>query len=673
MAGACCVEEAGSAGCCADGDAEALQRGGPAGLARYLWARQETRRALSGAAVALLVLVASWAPALPAGFSETAWSLALLYSLWPVARKGWAARRGEGAITVHLLMSIAALGALAIGEFLEGLTVITLFALGEALEGYTMGRTRAGLRSLLQLAPPQALRLGDGGQVWVPVAALEVGERILVRAGDRIPLDCEVLEGSSDINQAPVTGESRPRPVGPGDEVYAGTLNGVGGLVLRVRRKAEDSTIQRIIRLVEEAQAARAPAWRLIDRFARAYTPLVAGLALLVAVVPPLLSGQPLLNEGGEPGWLYRGLALLVIACPCALLISTPVTIIAAINAAAKNGVLIKGGVHLEMLGRIRTVAFDKTGTLTRGVPDVTGLYSLECAEREERSCAACEDVLALAAAVERGSSHPFARGIRADAEARDLAGRYATATQVRALAGRGVQGYVDERLVTLGSHALFEQEHPHPEALCRRVEAAEARGETAVLLSDGERVRGYISLADQPRAQARESIAQLHALGLRTVMLSGDNAQAARDIGERLGLGDIRAGLLPEDKLRALRGLQAPGHPVAMVGDGINDTPALRAAALGVAPGGAGSAQAVEHADVVLMGDELAQLPFAIRLGRRALRTIRQNIAFSLTMKAAFLALAVSGGASLWAAIFADVGMTLLVTLNGMRLLRAR
>ncbi len=654
------------------GHEDVVQREGLAGFADFLFARQETRLALVGAAGALLTLLASLTLSLPPALIDTGYSLALLVALWPVARNGFSALRSMRAFDINLLMSIAALGALAIGEYLEGAAVITLFSLGEALEGYTMGRTRASLRSLLQLAPPQALRLQNGSETWVPVAELEVDDRILVRAGDRIPMDGEVLEGHSDVDQASLTGESLPRTVGPGDQVHAGTVNGVGGLQLRVTRLAQDSTISRIIRLVESAQASRAPSSRLINRFARVYTPLVALLALLVATLPPLLFGEPLLSDASGTGWLYRGLALLVIACPCALVISTPVTVIAAINAAARRGVLIKGGAHLEMLGRIRSVAFDKTGTLTTNEPGVADLYSLECTDREH-TCSACEDVLALAAAVERGSSHPFAMAISSVAEAHDLASRYATASQVTALAGRGVQGYVDEQLVTLGSHTLFEHEHPHPQALCDMIEASEARGETAVLLCDGERVRGYISLADQPRAGAELTIDRLHGLGLKIIMLTGDNPHAARNIGKALGVDDIHPGLLPQDKLAAVRALETPGRPVAMVGDGINDTPALSAASLGVAMGGAGSAQALESADVVLMADALEQLPFAIRLGRSALATIRQNIVLSLSLKAAFLALAVTGGVSLWAAIFADVGMTLVVTLNGMRLLRAR
>lgn len=682
-----CCDPAGPADCCGTPDSQAAvadccdhgqaepgiaQRGGIAGFVDYLLARPETRLTLVGGGGVLLTLLASLTLALPVLLVFSAYTIALLIALWPVARSGLAALRHRRAFNINLLMTIAALGAIALGEFLEAAAVVILFSLGEALEGYNMGRTRASLRSLMQLAPALALRLQDGRESQVPVADLRIDDRVLVRAGDRIPVDAVVLDGYSDINQASLTGESLPRPVGPADEVYAGTINGSGGLLLKVTRLAQDSAISRIVRLVAEAQETRAQSWRLIDRFARVYTPMAALLAILVATVPPLFFGQPFLNEGGNVGWIYRGLALLVIACPCALVISTPVTVISAINAAARRGVLIKGGVYLELLGRIRTIAFDKTGTLTTSRPGITGLYSLDCRD-EEDLCHECEDVLALAAAVERGSSHPFAQAISARSDALDLADRYTTATQVTALAGRGVQGYVNDQLVTLGSHVLFEKEHPHPQALCDMIAETEDRGETAVLLCDGERVRGYISLADQPRDNAREAIGELHNLGLRTVMLTGDNRQAANVVGAMVGVRDIRAGLLPEDKLDAIRDLESPGYPVAMVGDGINDTPALSAASLGIAPGGIGSDQALESADVVLMADDLSQLPFAIRLGRRALATIRNNIALSLSMKAAFLVLAVTGGASLWAAIVADVGLTLVVTLNSMRLLRAR
>ncbi|MDE0610817.1 MAG: heavy metal translocating P-type ATPase [Anaerolineaceae bacterium] len=673
----CCgtlTGQAAVADCCDHGRAEPGngQRSGIPGFVDYLLARRETRLTLVGGGGVLLTLLASLTLALPILLVFSAYTLALLIALWPVTRSGLDAMRRRRAFNINLLMTIAALGAIALGEHLEAAAVVILFSLGEALEGYNMGRTRASLRSLMQLAPELALRLHDGQESQVPVADLQLDDRVLVRAGDRIPVDGVVLDGYSDINQASLTGESLPRPVGPADEVYAGTVNGSGGLELKVTRLAQDSAISRIIRLVAEAQETRAQSWRLIDRFARVYTPLAALLALLVATVPPLFFGQPFLNEGGSVGWIYRGLALLVIACPCALVISTPVTVISAINAAARRGVLIKGGVYLELLGRIRTIAFDKTGTLTTNRPGITDLYSLDCTDRDI-VCSECEDVLALAAAVERGSSHPLAQAISAESTALNLADRYAMATQVTALAGRGVQGYVDDQLVTLGSHVLFENEHPHPRSLCDMIAETEERGETAVLLCDGERVRGYISLADQPRENAREAIGELHDLGLRTVMLTGDNQQAADVIGAMVGVRDIRAGLLPEDKLDAIRDLEASGQPVAMVGDGINDTPALSAASLGIAPGGIGSDQALESADVVLMADDLSQLPFAIRLGRRALATIRNNIALSLSMKAAFLILAVTGGVSLWAAIVADVGLTLVVTLNSMRLLRAR
>ena len=375
--------------------------------------------------------------------------------MWPVARNGLAALRNQRRFNVNLLMSIAALGALAIGEFLEGITIITLFALGEALEAYTMGRARASLQSLLQLAPEQALRLRDGAETWVPVTALQVDENILVRPGDRIPLDGEVLEGYSEVNQAPVTGESLPRPVAPGDEVFAGSVNGLGGLRLRVTRPAEDSTLSRIIRLVEQAQATSPPSWRIIDRFARYYTPLLPCWRCWWPCCRRCFSASPSGTTRARRAGCIAASRCWSSPVPARCSSARRLPVIAAINAAARRGVLIHGGAQLEMLGRIRAVAFDKTGTLTTNQPGLTDLYALDCTERDQ-PCPACEDVLALAAAVERGSSHPFARAISADAEARDLAGRYATATQVTALTGRGVQGYVDEQLVTPGqSRAL--------------------------------------------------------------------------------------------------------------------------------------------------------------------------------------------------------------------------
>src|SRR5690606_7901607 len=490
--------------------------------------------------------------------------------------------------------------------------------------------------------------------------------------GERVPMDGVVISGTSSANQAPITGESIPVYKTVGDTVYAGSINGEGTLEVRVTQLAVDNTLNRIIKLVEEAESRRAPSQRFVDRFAHYYTPGVVVLALLVAIVPPLLFGAPFFDTPDGHGWFYRALAMLVIACPCALVISTPVTVISAITAAARRGVLIKGGAHLEALGGIRAVAFDKTGTLTAGRPVVTQLRSVDC-EVGDNACSLCTDVLALAAAVEKRSTHPLAQAVLQAAEAHAVLDQYAPATDVELLAGRGVQGRVGDRLVTVGSHTLFEADYPHPQKLCDLVDSAEAQGQTAMLLSDGDRVRGYIAVADQPRDSSRAVIRDLNALGLQTIMLTGDNEQAARAIGRQVDVTDVRAQLMPEDKVNAVRSLIDEYDSVAMVGDGVNDTPALAAATVGIAMGGAGSAQALETADIALMADDLTQLPFAIRLARLARMLIRQNVALSLGLKAVFLVLALVGGASLWAAVFADVGMSLLVTLNGMRPLRQR
>jgi Cd2+/Zn2+-exporting ATPase len=434
-----------------------------------------------------------------------------------------------------------------------------------------------------------------------------------------------------------------------------------------VAHLAADNTLSRIIRMVEEAQSVRAPSQRMIDQFARWYTPGVVVIATLVALVPPLLFNAPFYNPGdGSQGWLYRALELLVIACPCSLVISTPVTIISAITAAARRGVLIKGGAHLESLAKVKAIAFDKTGTLTHGRPAVTTIRSVDCETGEK--CEKCDDVLALASSVEKRSAHPLAKSVVQAAQERGLDTVYVPAEQVASLSGRGVQGQVNGKLITVGSHNLFDAEYPHSEALCELIRREEAQGQTTMLLSEGDRVRGYIAVADEVRADSRDAIRDLRALGVQTVMLTGDNNAVAQAVGQLVGVNDVRAELLPADKVNAVNGLLREYRAVGMVGDGVNDTPALAAATVGVAMGGAGSAQALETADIALMAADLKQLPYAIRLARFARRLIRQNITVSLGLKMAFMLLALAGGASLWLAVFADVGMSLLVTTNGMR-----
>jgi Cd2+/Zn2+-exporting ATPase len=437
-------------------------------------------------------------------------------------------------------------------------------------------------------------------------------------------------------------------------------------LEVQVSRLDKDTTLARIVRMVTEAQSHRAPSQRFIDRFAAIYTPGVVAVAVLVALVPPLIFQQPFLDVNGVHGWLYRGLALLVIACPCALVISAPVTILSAVTAAASRGVLFKGGAYLETLAGVTQVAFDKTGTLTRGKPEVTMSQSIDC--NGDADCPACQDVLAMAVALERRSTHPLASAVIDAAGARGLLDRYPPADEVALLSGSGLQGTVDGRTATIGSHSLFDRLHPHSQVFCDQVQAVEQAGQTAMLLCDGDRVRGFIAAADEIRTESRAVVADLRALGLRTLMLTGDNPEAARRVGQDLGIDDLRAGLLPEDKVSAVKALNQGTQRLAMVGDGINDAPALAQAALGIAVGGPGNASAMETADVVLMSGDLTRLAYAVRLARFTRLLIRQNVAFSLATKLVFILLALSGVATMWMAVAADMGVSLLVTFNGLR-----
>jgi Cd2+/Zn2+-exporting ATPase len=649
--------------------------GALAGFWRYLLARPETRLALAGGALLLLSALAQ-ALGLAPGQVRGVQMLALAVAGYPVARSALAALWINRDFSINLLMTIAAIGAVIIGDTAESATLIFLFAISEALEGYTADRARRVLGEMSALSPSSAVRITPGSEEVVPVEALRVNDEILVRAGERIPMDGVILSGNSAVNQAPITGESLPAEKTPGDAVFAGTVNGGGALTVRVTRRVEDTTIQRIIRMIEQAQSVRAPTQRFIDRFAQVYTPLMVLVALLVAAIPPLFFGQPFLNTPAGVGWLYRALALLVIACPCALVISAPVTIISAITAGARRGVLFKGGAFLEALAAIKVFAFDKTGTLTNGAPVVTAFRAVDCpdpapadsAVAVNGGCAHCNDVLALASALERRSAHPLAGSVVSAAAQLGLAERYPAALDVVTLAGSGLQGTVNGKRATIGSHPLFEREHPHQQSLCGWVEAAEDQGQTTMLVCDGDRVRGFIAVADTLRDSSQGVIAEIHALGKQTAMLTGDNPAAARAIAAQLGIDHVRAGLLPEDKVAAVRELGDSYGQVAMIGDGINDTPALAASALGIAMGGAGSAQALETADIVLMGGDLRQLPFAVRLSRFARRLIRQNVIISLGAKLVFILLAMAGLTSLWLAVLADVGVSLVVTLNGLR-----
>ncbi|WP_438446372.1 heavy metal translocating P-type ATPase [Gorillibacterium sp. sgz5001074] len=616
-----------------------------------------------------LALLCGW---LIGNGEESGFGLTTLFYLAAMAVGGW--RIAYTGITglrsrtvgMELLMTVSAIGAALIGQWSEGAAVIVLFSLGEMLEAYTMDRTRRQVNSLMALAPEEAHMVRDGGMETVPVGALLVGDQIRVLPGERIPMDGQVLDGLSAVNQAPITGESVPVDKTTGDTVYAGTVNGEGTLTIEVTRLARDHTLARILALIEEAEAQKAPSQRFVDRFSKIYTPAVLVLALLVAVLPPLVGGAAF-----EP-WFYRALTLLVVACPCALVISTPVAIAAAIAHAARRGVLIKGGAHLERLGGLRAVALDKTGTLTSGVPEVLQVRAAPGSGADEA------EVLRTAVAVELGSAHPLARAVLRYAEARGGAAAVsADAGSFRVYPGMGASASAGGRQVYAGSPRLFrERLGVSLEPLAEALAALDREGRPYLLAGTEDAVLGWITFADPVRPASAQALAELDALGVRRLhMLTGDHAGAAEAVVRALGNAGRsltwEAGLLPEEKLDRIRALRAEHGTVAMVGDGINDAPALAAADLGIAMGAAGSDAALETADVALMRDDLSQLPYAVGLSRRALRIIRQNIGFSLLIKAVFLAAILPGWTTLWLAVLADTGAAVAVTLNGMRLLR--
>ncbi len=627
--------------------------------------RRDALAVLSGIFIALAYVLRFTAPHLGLLIHSLYFS-AIIAGGYYSARAGWTALHMTKSLDMNALMTIAVIGAVIIGEWAEGAMVIFLFAVGNALESHAMDRARNAIRALMDLSPPEATRLDNGHESRVAVAELRIGDKIIVKPGERIPMDGEVLSGAAAVNQAPITGESIPVEKTIGDEVYAGSINGAGALTVRVTRLAEDNTIARIIRMVEEAQAQRAPSQRFVDVFAKYYTPAVVGGAVLMALVPPLIWDN-------WHTWFYRALTLLVISCPCALVISTPVSIVSAIANAARQGVLVKGGAYLEQLGAVQVIAFDKTGTLTQGEPRV---LQVRCVNDYDENNPMCDELLARAAAVEARSEHPLARAIVREAERRGVAHRYAPAENVTAIAGRGVRGKVGEHLVTVGNHAYLDEIQAHDAHLCAEMTEVSDAGQTMMVVGDeccG--VQGYITVADTPRAKTAELLRELKRRGIkRTVMLTGDNEGTARQIANRVGVDEFRARLLPEDKVAAVAELLARYDKVAMVGDGVNDAPALATATVGIAMGTAGTAAALETADIALMADDLSKLPFAIGLSRATLGVIRQNIAFSLLVKALFVLLTLfTGAVTLWMAVFADMGVSLLVTLNGLRLLGYR
>ncbi|QPM92047.1 heavy metal translocating P-type ATPase [Pseudooceanicola algae] len=620
--------------------------------AQAAWHATSKGRLVLGTGV---LLAAAWAVHLLASEDIAQWAfvLATLIGLVPVARRAFAMARIGMPFTIEMLMTIAASGALVIGAAEEAALVVFLFAVGEMLEGVAASRARNGIRALAQLVPKTALLEMDGRTREVPAESLAIGQTVMVRPGDRIPADGEVIDGTSGVDESPVTGESVPSLKEPGSLVFAGSINTEAALRVRVEKTAEDNTISRIVRLVEEAESARAPTERFIDRFSRVYMPVVVGAAILVAIVPPLAFGL------AWEEWVYRALALLLIGCPCALVISVPASIASALSAGARNGLLMKGGAVIEAVARITYVAFDKTGTLTAGQPRVTDILPSEGTSAE---------VLSLAAGVESGASHPLGLAILARAEAE---GTVVPASRAaRSIPGKGAEAVIRGATVTVGSPRLAEESGVLSEPIRAQAAMLEAEGKTVVLVWRDEAACGLIALRDEPRPDAAEAVRQLRALGIVPVMLTGDNARTAAAISESLGI-DHRAGLLPEDKVREVRDLGQEAQ-VMMVGDGINDAPALAAAQVGVALG-SGTDVALETAHAAVLRDRVADIPGLVRLARAAMANIRQNVAIALGLKAVFLVTTLLGVTGLWIAILADTGATVIVTLNALRLLTFR
>ncbi|EGK10269.1 E1-E2 family cation-transporting ATPase [Desmospora sp. 8437] len=625
------------------------------------WKRKENLRVLAS----LVLLVAGWImgqftgeDSQPSIYLYTASILVGGYTLFWQGIKNLSRFQFD----MKTLMTIAILGAATIGEWAEGATVVILFAISEALETYSMDKARQSIRSLMDIAPKEALIRRGNQEMAVPVEDIQVGDIMIVKPGQKLAMDGVIVRGASSVNQAAITGESIPVAKTVKDEVFAGTLNEEGLLEVQVTKRVEDTTIAKIIHLVEEAQAERAPSQAFVDRFAKVYTPAIMIASLALAVVPPLLF------QADWSDWIYRGLVLLVVGCPCALVISTPVSIVTAIGNAAKNGVLIKGGVHLEEAGALNVIAFDKTGTLTEGKPEVTDLVSSEQANEDE--------YLGIAAAIEKNSQHPLASAVMRRAEEKEIAFNQRLVEDFTSLTGKGVKAQVDGSLYFVGSPNLFEETLSNgiDEETRGSIHRLQKEGKTVMVLGTNQQVLLLIAVADSLRESSRKAIQRLQQMGIRkTIMLTGDNKAMANAIGNKLGVGDVRAELLPQQKLDSIKQLQADGTKVAMVGDGVNDAPALAASTVGIAMGGAGTDTALETADIALMADDLEKLPFTIRLSRKALQIIKQNITFSLAIKAVALLLIVPGWLTLWMAIFADMGATLIVTLNGLRLLNVR
>ncbi|UPW82936.1 heavy metal translocating P-type ATPase [Lysinibacillus sp. Ag94] len=559
------------------------------------------------------------------------------------------------------LMTIAVIGAAIIGEWEEAAVVVFLFAVSEALEAYSMDKARQSIRQLMDIAPPTATIKRAHGEHFhemeLPTEEIEIGDILIVKPGQKIAMDGIVVSGLSAVNQAAITGESIPVSKTVDDEVFAGTLNEEGALEVRVTKRVEDTTIAKIIHLVEEAQAEKAPSQQFVDRFAKYYTPAIMIVALLVAVIPPLFIGD-------WQHWIYQGLAVLVVGCPCALVVSTPVAIVTAIGNAARQGVLIKGGIYLEQLGHIEAIAFDKTGTLTKGQPAVTDIFTSQNMSKDY--------VLQLVAAVEKQSQHPLAKAILQALHEENLT--ELKPTDFQSVTGKGAYATVDGQIIYVGSLKWIATLTTVDEMVKEQVEKLQQQGKTVVAAVSNNQFIGMIGIADQLRQESKEVLNKLNGLKVKhKVMLTGDAKPTAQAIATSLNMTDVRASLLPAEKLMAIKDLRAQYGAVAMVGDGVNDAPALASADVGIAMGGAGTDAALETADIALMGDDLTKLPYTIGLSRKTLRIIKENIIFALALKLVALLLVIPGWLTLWIAIFVDMGATLLVVFNSLRLIKTK
>ncbi|MFZ3170748.1 MAG: heavy metal translocating P-type ATPase [Carboxydocellales bacterium] len=615
--------------------------------------RKTILTAISGILVGTGFILSSFGT--PEAITIPIYLLAMLTGGFYTARSGFYSLKTLS-LDMNFLMSVAAIGAAAIGEWLEGATVVFLFSLGNTLQAYTMEKTRNSIRALMGLSPKEALVRRNGKEMRLPLNEIEIGDIIIVKPGERIAMDGKVTAGTSGVNQAPITGESMPIKKKPGDEVFAGTITEQGSLDIEVTKLVEDTTLSKIIQLVEEAQAQKAPSQQFVDVFAKYYTPAVIFTAVAIAALPSLIFGAPFVP------WFKKALILLVIACPCALVISTPVAIVAAIGSAAKKGVLIKGGAYLEAAGALNAIAFDKTGTLTTGRPEVTDIVPVGNRKPEE--------IIEIAAVIETRSQHPLADAILRYVRDKNIPIR--EGADFESITGKGAKINIDGKSFYIGNPRLFEELGVDFQNQAAEIARLQKEGKTVMLVGDAHDLYGLAAVADVVRETSIIAVQKLKEVGIKKViMLTGDNRGTAQAISENVGVDEFRAELLPEDKLNVVKDLLSQYGKVGMVGDGVNDAPALASATVGIAMGGAGTDTALETADIVLMADDLSKLPYAIKLSRKALRVIKENITFALVVKGIFLVLTFMGMANLWMAVFADTGAALLVIANGMRLFK--